>query len=150
LRVAFLNNPNDPNKPKPTFSFGQSQPLGGSANPSTPGQPATTPAQQGAFGATSTPAGNPLTGAFGQQNSSAFGQPQQSGFGTVGTTGGAFGSQSRGTNTGGAFGATTTGTNTATTRPSMFGTGLTNPPSAFGTSGAPSAFGGIPVWFVEF
>lgn len=141
--LAFFNNPNDPNKPKPGFGFGQSS----LTNPTTPGQSTSAPQQpqQTAFGVSSTPAGNPSSGGvFGQQQlqqqqpGSAFGG-QQSGFGAQ-TSGSGFGSQTGGTTTpgGGAFGAANTST---ANKLSMFGAGLNNPPSAFG-GGTSSAFGG--------
>src|SRR5204863_493870 len=65
-KTLAFSNPNDPNKPKPAFVFGQSQPSG-SSTPGTPG-PTTLQQPQTAFGLSSTPAGNPPlgTGAFGR------------------------------------------------------------------------------------
>jgi hypothetical protein len=163
--IAFLN-PNDPNKPKPTFTFGQSSAFGSTTNPSAPGQ-STTPQQQqqqqqqqqhqqSAFGLLNTPVGSSSTGggAFGQPqqqtggfglSTGAFGQPQQqtSGFGQPSGFGAnAGGTASAPTSSGGLF-----GTSGATNKPSLFGAGLTNPPSAFG--GGTSGFVGIALFLKE-
>jgi hypothetical protein len=163
-----LFNPNDPNKPKPTFPFGQNPAIGSTANPPTQGQSTTTPQQlqqqqqqqpqqqqqqqqqpqQSAFGVSSTPAGFPSTGTggFGQPQQQTGGFGQQSGFGTQ-SSGNAFGTQTGGitsapSTSGGAFG--TSGT---TNKQSLFGTGLTNPSSAFGSGTA--TFGGTTLFIKE-
>lgn len=155
-KTLAFSNPNDPNIPKPTLAFGQSQPFG-SSTPATPAQTITPQQQQTAFGVSSTPAGNPPigTGTFGQQQqqqTSTFGQ--QSGFGSS-TSSNVFGSQTGSTSTPGGlvFGSQTGGGNSAPggggfgmntdlNKPSLFGTGLTNTPSAFGGATL-SGFGGI-------